>query len=227
MVIISYILFLAFFISVSVGFYHSHTVKTEKPIALQNSASDWADFTDSIATTTCVLWVIGVIWTSSSGIAFHSTAISPLTSILIAISILQRSGRAMVWRIIGYGLLLISLAGLMGMISGCSTTKYSDPVQPAGAITVNVPVPTCDDNLAKTLFVVNHRPKVLPINELTDADKRDHEIVSKAYIETIQLLTSYAVSLERDRAAAQMQCTAIRQQVDTLNTKTPVIAVPK
>lgn len=113
------------------------------------------------------------------------------------------------------------------MLTGCTKDVPRDTVIPSGAITVNVPVPTCGDDLAKTLFKGPIRPEVLPINQLSAADKEDYEKVSKAYMDTIEILTKYAVAQERDRAQAQQQCVAIRKQVDTLNTKTPVIPVQK
>ncbi|MNR06429.1 hypothetical protein D3C85_1225000 [compost metagenome] len=120
----------------------------------------------------------------------------------------------------------LSLISVFGLLAGCQSSKqYEDPVQPAGAITITVPVPTCGDQLAKSLFMVTDRPKVLPINLLSEADKGNYDVVYKAYVETVQILTTYAVALERDRSASQLQCKAIRQQVDTLNTKTPVIPV--
>lgn len=128
----------------------------------------------------------------------------------------------------GWGWAVLLLIILPAMLTGCDTTaKYKDPVQPAGAITTIVPVPTCSDQMAKSLFMVSERPKVLPINLLTEADKGNYQVVYTAWTESVQILTAYAVSLERDRSAAQMQCKAIRQQVDTLNTKTPVIPVQK
>lgn len=113
-------------------------------------------------------------------------------------------------------------------LSGCTKDVPRDVIVPSGAVTVNVPVPTCGDDLAKTLFVtpVAH-PASLPIHELTEADKDNYDKVSKAYIETIQLLTEYAVALERTQSQAQQQCKATRAAVDTLNTKTPVIPAQK
>lgn len=147
---------------------------------------------------------------------------------LICGAILTSYGPSLFHRTLGWIVVVVNTVLLMSVLTGCSSSaKYEDPVQPAGAITITVPVPTCDNQLAKSLFIVTDRPKVLPINLLTEADKGNYDVVYKAYVETVQILTVYAVALERDRSVAQMQCKAIRQQVDTLNTKTPVIPVTK
>lgn len=113
------------------------------------------------------------------------------------------------------------------MLTGCAKDVPKDIIVPSGAVTVNVPVPTCGDDLAKTLFKDANRPEVLPINLLTDADKHDYDKVYRAYVDSVALLTKYAVQQERDRAQAQQQCVAIRRAADSLNTKTPVIPVQK
>lgn len=122
----------------------------------------------------------------------------------------------------------IILTNILFLLAGCATNVESrDTIVPGGAVTASVLVPTCSDDLAKTLFATSVRPDTLPINTLTAADKDDYEKVSKAYMDTIEILTKYAVAQERDRAQAQQQCVAIRNQVNTLNTKTPVIPVQK
>jgi len=113
------------------------------------------------------------------------------------------------------------------VLTGCTKDVPKDIIVPSGAVTVNVPVPTCGDDLAKTLFKDANRPEVLPINLLTEADKQDYDKVYRAYVDSVALLTKYAVQQERDRAQAQQQCVAIRRAADSLNTKTPVIPVQK
>ncbi|MNC28722.1 hypothetical protein D3C75_769430 [compost metagenome] len=127
----------------------------------------------------------------------------------------------------GWGSAVLLLVCLPIVLSGCTKDVPKDIIVPSGAITVNVPVPTCGDDLAKTLFKDSSRPEVLPINLLTEADKGDFDKVYRAYVDTVALLTKYAVQQERDRAQAQQQCVAIRRAADSLNTKTPVIPVQK
>lgn len=113
------------------------------------------------------------------------------------------------------------------LLTGCAKDVPKDVIVPSGAVTVKVPIPTCGDDLTKSLFSGAVRPETLPINKLSAADKQDYEKVSKAYMDTIEILTKYAVAQERDRAQAQQQCIATRKHVDSLNTKTPVIPVQK
>lgn len=225
MVTMSYLVFVFFLISVSVALFHLYAVKTEKSRDFTHSLKEWVGITDAVSNVMLVFWLVGFIYCSVYDIAWTSGVVNYLMNLLIAISIIQRNSDNKFWKASGYFFVVLAI---LCILSGCqSTKKFEDPVQPAGAIIVKVPVPTCDDNLAKSLLVVSDRPKVLPINQLTAADKENYDVVYKAYIETVQILTEYAVSLERDRSVSQMQCKAIRQQVDTLNTKTPVIPVQK
>lgn len=127
----------------------------------------------------------------------------------------------------GWGAAVLLLICLPIALSGCAKDVPKDIIVPSGAVTVNVPVPTCGDDMAKTLFSDSGRPEVLPINLLSEADKRDYDKVYRAYVDTVELLTKYAVQQERDRAQAQQQCIATRRAANSLNTKTPVIPVQK
>lgn len=229
MVTLNYIILVAFIASVAQGFYYMYTVRNELPMAVQESAKSWYDAADGAATMFLTLWIVAWLYHMFTGIEMpQATAVNTWMNVFIAISLVQRSASATIWRVAGYVLLGLSLISVFGLLAGCQSSKqYEDPVQPAGAITITVPVPTCGDQLAKSLFMVTDRPKVLPINLLSEADKGNYDVVYKAYVETVQILTTYAVALERDRSASQLQCKAIRQQVDTLNTKTPVIPVTK
>ena len=229
MVTLNWIILVSFIVSVSLGFYHAYTIRKELPKHTQFSAEMWSNAADGAATLFLTFWVVAWLYHLWTGIEMpQSNGVNVWMNVFIAISLIQRNGNATVWRIAGYILLALSMVGILGLMTGCqSSQKYEDPIQPAGAIVVTVPVPTCGDDLAKSLFVVSDRPKELPIHLLTEADTGNYDKVYKAYIETIQILTAYAMSLERDRSASQMQCKAIRQQVDTLNTKTPVIPVTK
>lgn len=227
MVTLNWIILIAFITSVTLWFCHAYTVRNELPKHVQFNIEDWSKAADGAATLFLTMWVIAWLYHLWAGIDMpRATGVSTWMNVFIAISLIQRNASVTVWRVAGYILLVLSLVGVLGMLAGCqSSQKYQDPIQPAGAVTTIVPVPTCGDDLAKSLFVVSERPKVLPINLLTEADKENYQLVSTAYIESLQIMTAYAVSLERDRASAQLQCKAIRQQVDTLNTKTPVIPV--
>lgn len=229
MVTLNYIILVAFIVSVAQGFYYMYTVRNELPKAVQESAKSWYDAADGAATMFLTLWIVAWLYHMFAGIEMpQATSVNTWMNVFIAISLVQRSASATIWRVAGYVLLGLSMLSVLGMLAGCQTSqKYEDPVQPAGAITITVPVPTCGDQLAKSLFVVTDRPQVLPIHLLTEADKGNYDVVYKAYVETVQILTTYAVALERDRSESQLQCKAIRQQVDTLNTKTPVIPVTK
>lgn len=229
MVTLNYMILMAFIVSVSLGFYHTYTIRKELPKSVQLNVEKWSEASDGTATVFLAMWLVAWLYHLWNGIELpEATGVNVWMNLFIAISLIQRNANATVWRIAGYILLALSMVGILGLMTGCqSSQKYEDPIQPAGAIVVTVPVPTCGDDLAKSLFVVSDRPKELPIHLLTEADNGNYDKVYKAYIETIQILTAYAVSLERDRSASQMQCKAIRQQVDTLNTKTPVIPVTK
>lgn len=229
MVTIQFLILVAFTVSVSVALYHKYTIKSEQPLLVQRRFQQLSQWADTVATAILVLWLFDWMWH-----LYTNTPIIPagivgaLANTMIAVSIVQRNASHTFWRVCGYILLTLSAIVLVGSIAGCqSSQKYEDPVQPAGAIKTYVPVPTCGDDLAKSLFIVSDRPKGLPINLLTAADRENYQVVYTAYVETVQILTAYAVALERDRSGAQQQCKAIRQQVDTLNTKTPAIPVQK
>ena len=236
MVTLNYIILSAFILSVSLWFYHAYITRQELPKSAFSPKRShiawveaWSNAADGAGTLFLSMWIVAWLYHLWAGIEMpQATGVNVWMNVFIAISLIQRNASATVWRVAGYILLALSMVGVLGLLTGCQTSqKYEDPVQPAGAITITVPIPTCGDQMAKSLFMVSDRPKVLPINLLTEADKGNYDAVYKAYVETVQILTTYAVALERDRSAAQLQCKAIRQQVDTLNTKTPVIPVQK
>ena len=225
MVILNYVLIVIFALVVFLDYAYSRAVKWEKPLAVQEELKMWADGINAVGTVFLAIQLGAWALCGIQGVAVPTLPGALVLNVLLGVSLVQRAGHA-IWKWCGYILLTLTLIVIVGSIGGCGTsTKYQDPVQPVGAVTTTVPVPTCGDDLAKALFIVSERPKVLPINLLTAADKDNYELVSTAYVESLQIMTAYAVSLERDRASAQQQCKAIRQQVDTLNTKTPVIPV--
>jgi len=212
-----------FSISTAFGFLYTYAVISERTLSTQQDVKAWFILTDAVSSVALIGWLICLAVWLYQGLPYPQ--LSPYLNLLIAISIIQRNEDSSFWKTIGYVLTVLAVVVLM---TGCvATPKVEDTVVPAGAITVNVPVPTCGDDLSNLLFADTHRPPSLPINNLTAADKQDYELVYQAYIQTVQILTEYSVALERDRTESQMQCKAIRSQVDTLNTKTPVIPVEK
>lgn len=110
------------------------------------------------------------------------------------------------------------------MAYGC-TRDVAPVIVPAGAIEVKVPVPVCGANLEQALnrSSVNARPLVLPIQLLSDTDRKDFDKVGKAYAQTIALLVEYTAALESDQQEAKLMCSAAKEHIKSLNTVYPNI----
>lgn len=121
------------------------------------------------------------------------------------------------------GLILVAL---LATVVGCA--KDAPNVVPAGAIETKVPVPVCsagiEDAIARSKAV--DRPLVLPIKQLTEADRDNYDKVQKAYVGTIALLVEYIGKLEADRDEIDLQCKASKDLIKTLNTVQPNIPSP-
>lgn len=223
---LNYLLAILFTLAVGMTFYRDYLIRSKvgfqrvsDVVYLTKKANAAANYAIAIWFVVYVGCLLGTAWFGWEETKWPT---SYIVSILIATSIIQDGRKSRIFRGIGYVLLTLVL---LSALTGCTKDVPRDTVIPSGAVTVNVPVPTCGDDLAKTLFKGPVRPETLPINLLTEADKKDYDKVYQAYMATVQILTEYAVAQERDRAQAQQQCVATRKQVNSLNTKTPVIPV--
>lgn len=228
MVMFNYILAVVFTLAVGMTFYRDFLIRSKAGFQKVSDVVYLASKANAVANWSLGVWLVVyvgcLLGTAWWGWEETKPGSNIYVSFLICVSIIQDGRKSLIFRGIGYALLVFTLASLL---TGCAKDVPRDTVIPSGAVTVNVPVPTCGDDLAKTLFKGPVRPETLPINQLTEADKKDFDKVYRAYVDTIEILTKYAVAQERDRGQAQQQCVAIRKQVDSLNTKTPVIPVQK